>query len=180
MKWVNDKIAALGEKMHIQEPKAQFRLTFFFDIVLLAFFFYIVFQFREFFVQRGLSNIIVLFALLVALAVFLFIFLRYIKQFLEVLPYTFGIARLFRRYIFLYEALIFVSLTFLLSINSPLLLLFEVGDNLLSFCINASLIAASCIATATKATLDYAYASWDLNHKENGDELVSTKVEKTD
>lgn len=117
MKWVNDKIAALGEKMHIQEPKAQFRLTFFFDIVLLAFFFYIVFQFRE---------------------------------------------------------------SFLLSINSPLLLLFEVGDNLLSFCINASLIAASCIATATKATLDYAYASWDLNHKENGDELVSTKVEKTD
>lgn len=96
------------------------------------------------------------------------------------LPYTFGIARLFRRFIFLYEALIFVSLAFLLGINSPLLLLFGISDNLLSFCINASLIVASCIATATKATLDYAYASWDLNHKENGDELVSAKAEKTD
>ena len=156
-----------------QIPKNQFFFTFFFDSVLLFFFFNIVYHFREFFVERGTGNIIVLLTLLIALAIFSLIFLRFIKRLLEALPYTYEIAHLFEKYVFLYEAIIFVILTFFLGINSSLLSLFEIEDNLLSFCLNASLIIASCIATATKATIDYAYASWDLNHRANGDELTN-------
>ena len=171
MKWLD----ALSSKF-AKYPEKKFRLVFVVDCALLFLFILIIYHIGLFYINRNIIELIIPLILGITFASASVKFSIMMKQSFEVLPYTYKIACLFRRFVFLYEALIFASLTFLLGFNASVLSLFGIEDKLFIFSTNSSLIIASCIATSTKAMLDYAYDCWDLKHRANGDELVNDEL----
>ena len=157
-------------------PKNRFYLVPFLDTTLLALCVYTIYRFSVFYTGRNIFDIFISFVLTIASIIFSVVFLKQINQILKDLPYTRTSIYLFRKYIFLYEALILVFLTFFLGVNSSLLSLFKFENDLLNFCINTSLIVASCISTSTKATLEYTFTIWDFRHQANGDELFNDET----
>lgn len=144
------------------------------DVALLALFTYLIYFVVDYHLTNEGSEIVTLIVLAIVFVVFSYIFLKMIHRELIEIEYTRTNIYLFRKFIFLYEALITVFLTFLLGVNSSLLSLFEIEDEILDFSINACLVIASCIATSTKVALEYTYTTWEFDHTSKGDKSISS------
>lgn len=169
------------KRKHPRKPKepvkSDKRIFFAFvlsDFCLLVFFAYITFVLFSLYTNSKHAIIVSTVFLLIVFAFFTFIFLRALKRRLETVAYTYENSYLFKKYIFLYDSLIIVSLSFLLGVNSSWLSLLDINDKIFEFYLNACLFAASSIATSTKATLSYTYVIWDSNRKKEGKPLVDT------
>lgn len=155
----------------LRNPKIKFCEAISFDIVLSFLFMQIIHFFSECYSNLNLNNIISFAILAFAFLAFFFLYLKTIKKELEKLPYSYRNIYLFRRFAFIYEALIVVSLSFLLGISSSVLAVFEINDAITHFKINAFLVGASCITASTKATINYTFTIWDATHKKRGETL---------
>lgn len=152
-----------------KSSEAKFLFIFPFDIALLGLFTYIICLFNECYEGLNLAKIVLLIIMLIEFAVASYYYLREIKHELETLSYSYKNIYLFRKFSFLYNSLIIVSLSFLLGISPSFLTVLKIDDELISFELNTFLIGASCIATATKGTIEYTYTIWDTTHKKKGE-----------
>lgn len=163
----------------LEIPRNLFISVFVVDFALLALFTYIVHLVIKYRLSYNASDLFASLTLTIVFAISSYKFFKMINPVLGKIEYTRTNIYLFRKFIFLYEALITVFLTFLLGINSSMFSLFEIEDKVLNFFINACLIAASCITTSTKTALEYTYTTWDIRHQANGDKPINDETEET-
>lgn len=159
-----------------KDSKTKFLLAIPIDFTLLYSFTCAIVVFNDLSKSRDWTKVISLVILIITFATASFCYLKFFKHQLEELPYSYKNIYLFKKFTFLFDSLIIVSLSFLLGISSSLLTVLKIEDELIHFELNAFLIGASCIAVSTKATIEYTYTIWDTKHKKNGDEPTDEEI----
>lgn len=164
-----EKIERILASFKTDEKK--FHLLIIYDILL----FFLSSYFTIFFVYIVESNVLTtvsVFLTLVICTIIFFVLMRSLKQDLTNIAYTYRNLYLFRRYNYLYEVLIGASLSFLLAISPSLLGFIGITNESIMLSAKICLTALSCIATGTRATLSYAYITWDADNKKKGESLA--------
>ncbi len=156
-------------KRILKSSETKFWQVFVIDAILLWLLWNVIDYFIRWRTNKNLNNLILSIVLSLAFVAFSFHNFKLIKKELGKLPYSYGNIYLFRRFTFIYEALIVVSLSFLLGISSSAFAIFEIDDVLTQFKFNALLIGANCIVSSTKAMLGYTFTVWDATHKKRGE-----------
>ena len=85
------------------------------------------------------------------------------------LLYTYENIYLFKKYLFLLDALITVGIAFLLGTTPSVVSYFHIENELLVFSLNILLTVFDCVFVALKCIFQYSYTIWVANRQKEGE-----------